>query len=83
MSEGQLLVGLSHAYHHLNFAWHVRRLPTARYKNLTDRDFNRWSKVPRDVDIARVEAGEIGIRESGTRRRRRRGVAPNARSRSA
>ena len=48
-SEGQLEVGLSHAYHHLNFAWHVRHIPTSRYAHLSDREFNQWGRFPKDV----------------------------------
>ena len=71
MSEGQLLVALSHAYHHLNFAWHIRRQPTSRYRNLAARDFNRWARIPKEVEIASLEAD--GLHKSGTRRRK--GVA--------
>ncbi|HEV8217856.1 MAG TPA: hypothetical protein VGP95_18520 [Gemmatimonadaceae bacterium] len=69
MSEGELLVGLSHAYHHLNFAWHIRREPTSRYRSLTARDFNRWSKVPNDVEVARIEPVVVLAHKLGTRRR--------------
>jgi hypothetical protein len=29
-SEVGLEIGLGHAYHHLNFAWHVRRIPMSQ-----------------------------------------------------
>jgi len=61
ISEGELLVGLSHAYHHLNFAWHIRREPTSRYRKLAARDFNRWSKIPTDVEIAHVGSGAVRV----------------------
>ncbi len=48
-SEGELLVMLSHAYHHLNFAWNTRRIATKQYACLTDQEFNKWGKFPREV----------------------------------
>lgn len=35
LNEADLQVGLRHAYHHLNFAWNIRRLPTSEYMALT------------------------------------------------
>ncbi len=49
-SEGELLVMLSHAYHHLNFAWNTRRISTKQYASLTDQEFNRWGKFPKEVN---------------------------------
>jgi hypothetical protein len=34
LNEPELQVGLRHAYHHLNFAWNIRRVPTSRRKSL-------------------------------------------------
>ena len=49
-SEGRLEVSLRHAYHHLNFAWHVRHVKTEKYAALTDSDFRRWGKFPKGFD---------------------------------
>ncbi|MDD2467251.1 MAG: hypothetical protein PHI97_24960 [Desulfobulbus sp.] len=58
--EGELLVMLQHAYHHLNFAWNVREVPTKRYASMTDEEFNEWGKIPQDMDdsIFCLETGE-------------------------
>jgi hypothetical protein len=56
-TEGKLVVGLEHAYHHLNFAWHTRRIARHRYPALTTADFNRFGAFPRDVHLARLPAG--------------------------
>src|SRR5689334_8368873 len=52
--ESELEVGLAHAFHHLNFAWNGRRATDKRRRNLSDEDFNRWSRFPRDIPIAQV-----------------------------
>jgi hypothetical protein len=41
---------LQHAYHHLNFAWNTRRISTKHYSNLTDKEFNKWGKFPKEID---------------------------------
>ena len=46
LSEIGLQCSLQHAYHHLNFAWHIRRQKTARYAHLTKKDFDRWRRFP-------------------------------------
>jgi hypothetical protein len=48
-SLGAIEVGLGHAYHHLNFAWRARKLSPARYKMITDSEFNRLGRFPSDV----------------------------------
>jgi hypothetical protein len=57
LPEEHLQVMLEHAYHHLNVAWHARRVTMARYRHLTGRDFNAWSKFPRDLEVLQVPAG--------------------------
>jgi len=49
--EVKLEVGLSHAYHHLNFAWHIRHVKTSRYRHLTNQEFGRWGKFPTTVRL--------------------------------
>jgi hypothetical protein len=53
-SEGELQVMLGHAYHHLNFAWNIRHEKTESYRHLTDEDFNRWSKFPKEMKSSKV-----------------------------
>jgi hypothetical protein len=50
LSEVQLQIGLCHAYHHLNFAWNARYVPTAEYRHLTRRQFERWGKYPSQIE---------------------------------
>ena len=35
LTEVELQLGLSHAYHHLNLAWNIRRISTSEYSRLT------------------------------------------------
>ncbi len=53
-SEATLEVSLAHVYHHLNFAWHARRVTISRYRKLSDADFNRWGRFPTDVESSEV-----------------------------
>lgn len=46
-----LQIGLEHALHHLYFAWHVREISTREYRNMSDDDFNHWSRVPKDLEV--------------------------------
>ena len=50
LREEELQVGLLHAYHHLNFAWKVRRISTSEYSNLTQSQFDRWGKYPVEIE---------------------------------
>ncbi len=45
-AEGEFQVMLEHAYHHLNFAWNVRRISTERYSHLTGEEFDRRGRFP-------------------------------------
>lgn len=49
LNEADLQVRLCHAYHHLNFAWNVRHVPTSRYAKLTKSQFTRWGKYPSEI----------------------------------
>ncbi|HYG11700.1 MAG TPA: hypothetical protein VD835_17265 [Pyrinomonadaceae bacterium] len=49
-AEGEFQIMLEHAYHHLNIAWNVRRVSAERYAQLTDEEFNQWSKFPRELE---------------------------------
>lgn len=46
LSEGEYLVMLQHAYHHLNFAWNARKFRNSRYAKLSEEEFNEWGKYP-------------------------------------
>jgi hypothetical protein len=50
LNENELQVGLLHAYHHLNFAWNIRRVATSRYGSLTQEEFETWGKHPSDIE---------------------------------
>ncbi len=53
-AEGEFQIMLEHAYHHLNFAWNVRRVTTERYSRLTEDEFNRWSKFPKELEESQI-----------------------------
>ena len=46
LCEEELQVGLQHAYHHVNFAWNLRRISTSEYSNLTQSQFESWGRIP-------------------------------------
>jgi hypothetical protein len=50
LNEGNLQVGLRHAYHHLNFAWNIRHVPTTQYTHLTQAQFDRWGTYPSEIE---------------------------------
>jgi hypothetical protein len=50
LNEAQLQVGLSHTYHHLNFAWNIRFVPTSEYRTLTQKQINRWGRYPTGIE---------------------------------
>ncbi len=50
IDELELQIALQHAYHHLNFAWNIRHVPTEKYANLNDEEFKKWGSYPTDID---------------------------------
>lgn len=52
--EISLQIQLEHAYHHLNFAWNIRRVRTRDYRHMTDENFNRWSKHPKEMKAMKL-----------------------------
>lgn len=50
LDETDFRIKMEHAYHHLNFAWNIRRMGSKRASNCVRQDFNEWSKYPRDLD---------------------------------
>ncbi len=39
-----------HAYRHLNVAWNARRVATREFANLSDKQFDDWSRYPSDIE---------------------------------
>ncbi len=54
-TEIELQIMLEHTYHHLNFAWNVRRVSTKRYSHFTDKEFNKWSKLPKEIEELKID----------------------------
>jgi hypothetical protein len=50
LKEEQLQVFLLHAYHHLNFAWNIRRIRSSEYAKLTAAQVKRWGKYPSEIE---------------------------------
>ena len=48
--EPDFRIKMEHAYHHLNFAWNIRRRGSKRASKCAKKDFNEWSKFPLDVE---------------------------------
>ncbi len=53
-SEGELFAAMEHAYHHLNFAWNSRHMPSKEYDRMSDEDFNVCADFPKDMEIFSV-----------------------------
>ena len=45
-TESELQIALEHAYHHLNYAWHIRNVDEDRVGACSQEDFVKWSKYP-------------------------------------
>ena len=45
-TEMTLYVSLDHAYHHLNWAWNIRRTPEERIWHFTQESAGKWDKFP-------------------------------------
>lgn len=46
---GELLVSMSHLYHHLNTAWNARDAAESAVREVSAEDFKRWSRFPADI----------------------------------
>jgi TolA-binding protein len=44
--EGQLRLDLEHAYHHLNYAWHIRTASEPEAAECSQENYVKWSKFP-------------------------------------
>ena len=45
-SEPDLRIDFEHAYHHLNYAWHIRNASDRDLNEDHDENFVKWSKYP-------------------------------------
>jgi hypothetical protein len=54
----ELEISLRHAYHHLNFAWNTKNIPSENYANLTDSEFREWGRFPQGFDSLEVQGDE-------------------------
>ena len=52
--ELKLKIDLENAYHHLNFAWNIRKLTDDEVARMTEHNFSELSKYPGD-DILEYE----------------------------
>ncbi len=64
-AEDELQIMLEHAYHHLNFAWNIRHVSTKRYSQLSDDEFNEWSKFPKQIEVSKI----VKRRKRGAKKR--------------
>jgi hypothetical protein len=55
LSENAFHTKLEQAYHHLNFAWNIRHETTESYREMSDMNFNRWSRVPKQLKPFKIE----------------------------
>ncbi len=51
-TEMTLYVSLGHAYHHLNWAWNIRRIPDERIWHFTKEAARKWGKFPKTRDFS-------------------------------
>lgn len=58
-SEAEFFLDLQHAYHHLNFAWNVRKVKTEEYTKMTEDDFNRWGQFPKAIETLKINKKRI------------------------
>ncbi|MGI8884342.1 MAG: hypothetical protein ACR2IA_08875 [Pyrinomonadaceae bacterium] len=54
-SEVELQIKLEHAFHHLSFAWNVRNVSSQKHSKMTDKDFNNWSKFPKEMKPYKIK----------------------------
>lgn len=45
-SEPELRIDLEHAYHHINYAWHIRNATESELTECSGENFSKWSKFP-------------------------------------
>ena len=50
-TEDEFRVALAHAYHHLNFAWHIRHVDEDRAGACAEKDYAKWVRFPTDIPV--------------------------------
>ena len=50
-SYGNLIVDISHTYHHINTAWNSRDASPEAVANHTDGDYDEWQKMPSEDEL--------------------------------
>ncbi len=63
-TEFSLHARFDHAYHHLNFAWNVRRTPEKRAWQCATQDFLRWGRFPRTKEFADLWLAKADIQKA-------------------
>jgi hypothetical protein len=53
--KDHLQVWFDHAFHHLNTAWNARHATDKQEVELSDENFNRWGRFPRDIKLTKVD----------------------------
>ncbi len=48
-------VHMTHLYHHLNTAWHIRNVAPERVYNYSSEDFDAWGKFPAGDEYLMVD----------------------------
>jgi len=48
---GELIVAMTHAYHHLNTAWNSRDKSQAEVASHSERDFADWRQFPQNLPL--------------------------------
>ena len=51
-TEMTLFVSLDHVYHHLNWAWNIRRTPDEHIWHFTQESARKWGKFPKTRDFS-------------------------------
>ena len=44
--EVELKINLEHAYHHVNFVWHIRKASEEEVAECSESNYIKWSKFP-------------------------------------
>ncbi len=44
--EVELRIDMEHAYHHLNYAWHIRNVSASEAEECSKENYVKWSKFP-------------------------------------
>jgi hypothetical protein len=50
--SGELVVAMTHVYHHINTAWNARNVSHERAEVCSERDFRLWRQFPLEIDLS-------------------------------